>query len=531
MALALGATQAVGRVAVKSRVTPSSNKVLTAGCLSHTEYAAARRLDAYVRCHQSGYSDRIDGSPATRSIEDCRLTDPEEVPPELLDHAHAFLDEKLNDAQREAFEEELRHNELLRVALIDALSLRAMVDMVYARSDAPQPPKCVEMRQLIGRCLGGELSSSDEATLREHVEVCPPCGHVLDQAIEAMRLSLLEKNRRGKRLKIAAVLTAVGSLITVAVLSLGSGNGDGPLDDSLRVPLAETDLGALRRIIRGAHTRGEIDRVEEAVSLVVRRAPGGLEGVRACAAAQSLFAEFGWSDAPATAQNRLTLLLGYATDARLSARDRGWGLELVLQAVGAPARRYVIRVARDCEEEEVLRAAILALGRQGLSSEDEAEVQSLMYRATERGWSRAFEVAVKTLCAVGVNWPAVDFLGGGRGADWTPQTCRAIASEAVFSALGDESVRSELKRVASESLFDRGRAALLAALDAVEPKRGWGELLRRLSSHSDSGVRWLVAEHLISSGTEGDRELLQRLNADKDASVRRSAEKALQRLK
>lgn len=458
-----------------------------------------------------------------------RLTDPQQIPPHLFDEANAYLDSKLGETQRTLFEERLRSDILTRRALIDALTLRSMVDMVFERGRTTPPVICDCVRGLIPDYLQCRLSADEQGSLSRHLDECETCREVF-----AMIAKAQQSTRHSRRRTLAAVLAMLVALTSITAFVF-FGNRDAPdrvpppRSDGL--PLEEADLAVLRPIIRKTRSKSDMDRIDEAVGVVLRRAPNMFDDLRSRPTIKDLLRELHLVDVSVPEQFRVILLLAYAHETRLSPRDRGWALNLVSRMAGVNARGFLLRTAETSDEDELVASAITALARQELANSHQDRIEKLLANAVSRGWAHTVEAVLKTLCRAGVSLPAIEFLSGRLGTKWSAKMCRSIAREVPVNSSLPRHFSAQLESVALRGRFDRGSTAALCVLTARDPDANWGTLLRRHWNHSDSGVRWLVAKYLQFAATKADKELLDRMKDDEDAAVKRAIAKARSRLR
>lgn len=457
------------------------------------------------------------------------MTDPQQIPPHLFDEANSYLDGKLGETERTLFEERLRSEVLTRRALIDALTLRSMVDMVFERSRTPAPAVCECVRGLIPDYLKRQLSDQEQGTLSGHLDDCKSCREVFE---------VIAENQRGARHLRSSTVTAIVTTI-VALTSITAfvffGNSAAPEQVSPSsiggLPLGDADLVVLRPIIRKARSKSDMDRIDEAVSFVLRSAPNMFEDLRNRPAVTDLLRELGLADVPVPEQFRAILLFAYAHEKRLSPKDRGWALNLVSRMAGSEAQGFLLRTAETSGEDQLVASAIRALAREQLTDSQKVRAEDLLAQAVSRGWTHTVEATIKTLCRAGVGLPAIAFLSGKLGTEWPAKMCRSIAREVPIESSLPTHFNPQLALVALRGRFDRGRTAALCVLTARDPDARWGTLLRRNWNHRDSGVRWLIAKYLQFAATNADKELLDRMKDDEDPDVKRAISKARSRLR
>ncbi len=230
-------------------------------------------------------------------------------------------------------------------------------------------------------------------------------------------------------------------------------------------------------------------------------------------------------------EHRLAFLLTYISEQRLSAKDRGWGVDLLSRVVGPAASEFLLNLARTAEHEELVAAAVNTLGRRERSESQQVEVESLFLRAAEMGWESVVEATAKTLSRAATNWPALGLVRGTFGTTWSARVCESIARELVSRVLHHRNGLTEAENIAQNGTFSRGRAALLASLDSAFSHSGWGRELRSLWDDRDPDILATVARHVVTAATQADRALLERMVLDGEFAAQSAAERALSRLK
>jgi hypothetical protein len=305
--------------------------------------------------------------------------------PELIELADSFLGATLDPASEAAFEARLRTDVQARAALIEALTLRAMLAMACSETEAAVPStSCEAIRGILPAYHERRLDPAGTAQVARHLPACPVCGGFY----EALRRHLPRRRtplRRAAALALGLILVAGAGFGASRLLGTAGGPSAPPAREAearnlLRPRLAaEHDALLLSKLGKGT-LEADSEPLEAAIGLVRDHDPGYFDRVLSAPRVRETLRELGFPEPLRDVPREARLLAGFVCRPDLDDERRAGVILAIGRLLGERARPWLYRLAETTDSRALLEGAVLAMQGGDPSSLDPSHLRRIYDR-------------------------------------------------------------------------------------------------------------------------------------------------------
>lgn len=485
--------------------------------------------------------------------------DPEGSGPSLLEIAEDYLSNELDEDAAEAFEKRLSHDSEAREALIQALTIRGLVDLAFERieqaHDADEedgeeesdetparPSTCRSSRALMPAYRRGSLDAGSVAELSRHLESCPACAAWYEAYDKAVPI----RTRRHSWIRVAALILAGGVLFGPIGWWLASGRA--PLEAPgapagmvwPAVPLPVEDMGRIGEALRDRSGTSDEDAVATAAAHARKEHPGYLDAMAEhplVAESLGILGGTGGVEITGAARDEIVLLLLFLNDGRVNAQMRKEALEPLSDRLpGDGGRQLLARIATSTSQVLFLKEALEILHTKGWRPEDAALLHAVEQRALHSANPGLVEVLLHGLCMLdpeGCHSLAMSVLRGNYGTfagTEFPQAAHQLYAACDRLAVPDPTrdLRTIVEDLACPSPC-RMQASRKLWVATRDPR--WLNAFLGFSGDPDWRARMGVTSLVPSDYRDEDRPTIEQLTSDSHVQVANCARRLLEDLR